>query len=817
MTSSSVNNTPSSANIPVKGSDIFQIYLSDEDGQSILSIDDGALRQSLRIEIVNTSGKNIELQGIQGNLSLTNCHFCISFRPGTLSNQGQGITLKVRKDESEVQGWNIQNEGSTYFLALTESANTTAKIIENGKRITLIFENIGASPEGGSRGTRVEIKYNRLQYQGFQETISGNRLQYLNIVNQRGKKQIPLYAGFLGSNTILNDGTENELTLSIQSLPKMTLPLMVKDYSTEIVPKQINPENLPVRAKVILDEISRISGIQSKQLITILNSLSSKSNIQLNSGLNITNQILTLLSSISPDISRVYTSLTSRLTLQSIIEKFKDTTLSTIPKDDLEIIIGFLTAFKFITPESLRSELSRLNIKIIDYNANTDSNQILNLPNVKNLGLLDEAIKFTISFDVAKADDSKQSALVDKTNADDIQISIDKGQENWIFGGKLEQGQTPQWSFVCKTGLQLTDRQEILRLSIKNLKTNLLSGYANLYVHYQNFPGYWDGYITVPIHKGPLVYRENNSVGCVGIGTDEPNAKLHVKTTRNLAALQVDGNTTIAGNLSVTNGKVGIGTAPGDEQLKVQGNTAIAGTLSITNTSTLTGKVGIGTAPGDEQLKVQGNTAIAGNLSVTNGKVGIGTVSGDQQLKIQGDTLIQGRLSVRSSNGISLGLQGSGGGELVILNSTNDNSIYLEAFSADGNSSAKNFQLTGRYDQKAPKITLNADETVITGNLTINGKKPIILERYRNLGDNISKNTEYSSQEYSAAIVGFRALNGDIQESGAGDIIQVYMYIANNQWYMRADFRSQRPDENWYVDVMFISNNLASRNGDWSS
>ena len=95
----------------------------------------------------------------------------------------------------------MQQEHNTFYLL-----NDHPRVIEHGERITLTLENIGAAPEGGSRGTRVEIKYNNLQYQGSSETISGNRLQYLNIVNQRGKKQIPLYVGFLGSNTILNDG-----------------------------------------------------------------------------------------------------------------------------------------------------------------------------------------------------------------------------------------------------------------------------------------------------------------------------------------------------------------------------------------------------------------------------------------------------------------------------------------------------------------------------------------------------------------------------------------------------------------------------------
>ncbi|MEC4817022.1 MAG: tail fiber domain-containing protein, partial [Scytonema sp. PMC 1069.18] len=242
----------------------------------------------------------------------------------------------------------------------------------------------------------------------------------------------------------------------------------------------------------------------------------------------------------------------------------------------------------------------------------------------------DKAAKFTISFDVATTeDDAKHWALVEKTDADDIHLIIEHGQEHWVFGGKEEQGITPRWNFICKQGLSVEkrDRQEILRLNISNLKTQILSGYANLYVHYENIPGYWDGYITVPIHKGPLVYREyetsdNGKIGCVGIGTDEPQAKLHVKSSTG-----VDG-------------------------LKVEGNTEIAGNLSITDTSTLTGKVGIGIAPGTEQLKVQGNTAIAGNLSVTNGRLGIGSSDFSKEpLVIRAQGRQEGLIAFEDPNG----------------------------------------------------------------------------------------------------------------------------------------------------------------------
>ena len=60
--------------------DVLNIFLQDEDGQNILGIDDGALRQSLRVEVVNTSGRDLELQPIAQNaLNGKNYHFAVSF------------------------------------------------------------------------------------------------------------------------------------------------------------------------------------------------------------------------------------------------------------------------------------------------------------------------------------------------------------------------------------------------------------------------------------------------------------------------------------------------------------------------------------------------------------------------------------------------------------------------------------------------------------------------------------------------------------------------------------------------------------------
>ncbi len=653
--------------------DVFQIFLLDEDGQNVLGIDDGNLRQSLTIELVNTSGRNIELQTIGDEISSNKYHFCFLFRPGTiLPDTLNKITLKESRE-----GWKLQQQEQTFYCLLTASASQNRNIA-SGAKITLTLENISAAPEEGSRGTRVQIKYNNLNYQGSNEDLSGNRLQYLNIVNQRGKKTVPLHVSCLGSNTILNDGTENELTLTIKYLSNARLPLK----------------------------------IASQQ-----------------------------------DIQKTLTNLNQT-------DQVKLTSLEKMAETNGENNIMSLHEIKEISQENLDSMSSDLLVVTTDKDKPIEGN--LKLKGI-NEGFLDQATRLTISFDIAHEDnESANWALIEANNADDVNISIIAGQDNWLFDGRHDLGLTPQWYFICKNAWQAVNTKEILRIKISNLKTLLKAGFANLYLRYENVPGYWDGQITIPIHKGPLVYREmSNQIGSVGIGTDEPKAKLNIKQKGNNHAAIFEG------------GNVGIGT----------------------------------TNP-------QATLHLNGNLSVTNGLVGIGSSDFSREpLVIRARQRQESLIAFEDPQGRKKWhIEQNHGGNRPGLN-------FVE-------SGVKDFRL---FIEKGGNIGIGTGNPTdklhiegslrVDGDLKIQGTEPIIMRRYNNLGDNINYNTNYSSSTYTAAIVGFRALNGDIQESDTGDIMQVYMYINSGRWYIRADFRTHKNNENWYVDVMFIRNELVKRIG----
>jgi len=117
-------------------------------------------------------------------------------------------------------------------------------------------------------------------------------------------------------------------------------------------------------------------------------------------------------------------------------------------------------------------------------------------------------------------------------------------------------------------------------------------------------------------------------------------------------------------------------------------------------------------------------------------------------------------------------------------------------------------------------IGSNPDQNIVispkgNGVILFKDKTPLTFRRFANRGDNLNLNTGVSVADYTAAIVGFIAAGGDIDEGGASGvaIIQVYMYISGGTWWIRADFKTHNVGENWTVDVMFAANALCSREG----
>ncbi|QLQ31698.1 MAG: hypothetical protein HZT40_08955 [Candidatus Thiothrix singaporensis] len=61
-------------------------------------------------------------------------------------------------------------------------------------------------------------------------------------------------------------------------------------------------------------------------------------------------------------------------------------------------------------------------------------------------------------------------------------------------------------------------------IAISDIVTNYPAGMSNVYIRYENIPGYWDGQMVCQIQKSPLVM----SGGRVGVWTEASRERLEV-------------------------------------------------------------------------------------------------------------------------------------------------------------------------------------------------------------------------------------------------------------------------------------------------
>ncbi len=195
----------------------FQFDFFEEDVQGVIYIDDVTSNHNLIFQLTNRSNKSITLKALgDGAPSLDAHHLELQFRPGTLSAATlESITLGQDAD------WQIsrpipQSNGTVSIYL----KGPNARKIPPAYQKNFNLQNVTADPGSGTRGTKVVILYKNLYYgDNIQQSIRGNKTQLLNIVNHRGRKNIPLHVGFMGPNTVLNDGkSENEIQLRITNI-----------------------------------------------------------------------------------------------------------------------------------------------------------------------------------------------------------------------------------------------------------------------------------------------------------------------------------------------------------------------------------------------------------------------------------------------------------------------------------------------------------------------------------------------------------------------------------------------------------------------
>ncbi|MFJ4831904.1 LamG domain-containing protein [Streptomyces sp. NPDC088747] len=179
--------------------------LLNEDEHPVLFIDDAPGDHPMTLRLTNASRDEVVPVPLTGEAGPDNHHFALSFRTGTLSGGSVPRT--------DTAGWSVRGGGDTLYLLLT---GAQPPAIRPGGSLTVTLLGLNGDGSGGTRGTRVELSYRQLAYRGDPQELTGTRLQVLELVNHRGRRELPLHIDFVDGDTVLSDGaTPNTLRLRI--------------------------------------------------------------------------------------------------------------------------------------------------------------------------------------------------------------------------------------------------------------------------------------------------------------------------------------------------------------------------------------------------------------------------------------------------------------------------------------------------------------------------------------------------------------------------------------------------------------------------
>jgi microcystin-dependent protein len=578
----------------------FSIY--DDDQQPVLVVSDGLPERRLHVELANSSASTIELaQPSSPTPSRDNYHFELRFRPGTLSlptltrlglvaaqgqslpTQGQGLPAVGRgiADLASAQGdgWKVSRaqcpDGtvSIYFL------NAAGATLRPGQSVALTLPHVAAEGSGGARGTRVELRYSQLSYAGETAQLSGSRARHLEIINERGKRNVPLHVGFLGSNRVLNDGqTPNDLWLRITNT--------LGDAGLPLTP---TPSDAPSTFIISFD--AQGDGEQREWA--------------LGTGGDLQNADLAVFRRPDPfeaDGLELHLPLNTKGAI--------------VPDESANENDGYVTGRPSLVPDDLLGRCLRFggsdSIEVNDPFKYTDSFTISvwvnpdalddgayhgllghqNASDPRKPGLWLASKDGGLHYDSYDAAQNRYSEIIPNffakagewvhvawvkqgeqytfyrngelfaTKEAPAQFQRNAAEKYWVGkvdvfwtgrlaharvysralspdeivkvmvadqqmiedadwkGTKEVQGESPQWELT--TTKAALSPGEIVQVKVWGVVSSLPSGEANLYVRYQNLPGYWDGQFVLSAEKSPVVYADQN----VGIGTTRPRSAL---------------------------------------------------------------------------------------------------------------------------------------------------------------------------------------------------------------------------------------------------------------------------------------------------
>ena len=189
-------------------------YGNGEVEDSIYQENDPTVAPAIKLEVFNDSEQEVIFAPSSAEVSNTYYHFGVKFPQGLLVDLAQSSL-------EETGDWEVGYDPDTddhyeviYFLKKTQQT-----LAPNGEETLLLtLLQFCAQDSYQSPTANIYLTYGPLMQDSDGGSLESNdpELKAIDIIDRTSKSNIPLHVGFVGSNTILNDGdTENSLTLQI--------------------------------------------------------------------------------------------------------------------------------------------------------------------------------------------------------------------------------------------------------------------------------------------------------------------------------------------------------------------------------------------------------------------------------------------------------------------------------------------------------------------------------------------------------------------------------------------------------------------------
>lgn len=169
----------------------FDFRLSNQQDQTVLYT--RLQQQAMTLELHNTSRYQLTVAARQPASTKSpieiDWHFQLRFRSGTLWEPGE-----IKLDEKGKANWLLTHPDASAGETASERPgdiilylryiSASPLLLYPGNRISISLQNIAVDGRAGSHGTRVELKYQKLQSAVSTKSLSGTCMHYLSVLDE---------------------------------------------------------------------------------------------------------------------------------------------------------------------------------------------------------------------------------------------------------------------------------------------------------------------------------------------------------------------------------------------------------------------------------------------------------------------------------------------------------------------------------------------------------------------------------------------------------------------------------------------------------